>query len=256
MKLDELVSANYDKLNKNDLTILKYINNNKEECSNLSIEALAKKCDVSRTTIMRFSQKLSLKGFGELKALLHWEINEIKEPTEDIVNVVCDNIIDVINSLRERNMDNICKLLYEARNIYVYGTGSLQRDIARRIKHIFLHMDIFVLTIEGENDFFQALRTMQKDDVVIMISSSGESESAKNLAIKAKSKGIPIVSLTKLSSNTLSYLSDYNLYVNTSKVKTLKNLNYEIMVMFYILIEVLYLKFIEYSAQVDKSDNS
>jgi len=66
MKIDELINKYYDRLSQNDLHIWQYINSNKEECCNLSIHELAVRCNVSKTTILRFAKKLSLKGYSEL----------------------------------------------------------------------------------------------------------------------------------------------------------------------------------------------
>ena len=56
MKLEELVNRNYQQLNDNDLYIWNYINNHREVCTKITIEDLGKKCNVSRTTILRFSK--------------------------------------------------------------------------------------------------------------------------------------------------------------------------------------------------------
>ena len=58
MKLEELVNRNYQQLNDNDLYIWNYINNHREVCTKITIEDLGKKCNVSRTTILRFSKKI------------------------------------------------------------------------------------------------------------------------------------------------------------------------------------------------------
>lgn len=55
MKLEELVNKYYANLNNTDLLIWKYIYNHKKACQNYSINELAEKCNVSRTTIMRFA---------------------------------------------------------------------------------------------------------------------------------------------------------------------------------------------------------
>lgn len=55
MKLEALVSRHYDELNPNDLIIWRYITQNKEQCLNMTIEALAQLCNVSRSTVMRFA---------------------------------------------------------------------------------------------------------------------------------------------------------------------------------------------------------
>ena len=79
MKIDDLVNLHYDKLNQSDLHIWKYINAHRKESYNLTIDELASRCNVSRTTILRFAQKLSLKGYSELKVYLKWENKEVNK---------------------------------------------------------------------------------------------------------------------------------------------------------------------------------
>ena len=52
MKLEELINKNYRQLNENDLYIWNYINHHKKECEHLSIDELALRCNVSRSTIL------------------------------------------------------------------------------------------------------------------------------------------------------------------------------------------------------------
>ncbi|MBR5583693.1 MAG: MurR/RpiR family transcriptional regulator, partial [Lachnospiraceae bacterium] len=56
MKIEELVNSHYDMLNENDIHIWEYILSHRKECENLTIEELASRCYVSRTTVMRFAQ--------------------------------------------------------------------------------------------------------------------------------------------------------------------------------------------------------
>lgn len=54
MKLEELVNRNYQQLNDNDLYIWNYIIHHRKECERLSIDELALRCSVSRSTILRY----------------------------------------------------------------------------------------------------------------------------------------------------------------------------------------------------------
>ena len=92
MRLEELVNKHYDKLNHSDLYIWKYIFNHKKDCCNLTIDELANRCNVSRTTILRFAQKLSLKGYSELKIYLKWESEDKEFNEKDYLKVVCNDI--------------------------------------------------------------------------------------------------------------------------------------------------------------------
>lgn len=73
MKLETLIDENYEKLNESDLYIWKYILHHKKECQTMSIQELASKCNVSHTTILRFTHKLGLQGYSEMKIHLKWE---------------------------------------------------------------------------------------------------------------------------------------------------------------------------------------
>lgn len=74
MRLEELLNQYSDRLSENDLYIWDYVEKHKKQCENMTIEELARKCNVSRTTVLRFTKKLSLKGFGEFKVHLRMEM--------------------------------------------------------------------------------------------------------------------------------------------------------------------------------------
>ena len=70
IEIEELVNKNYHKLKETDLIIWKYISTHRKACCDYTIYELADACNVSRTTVLRFAQKLSLSGYAELKTLL------------------------------------------------------------------------------------------------------------------------------------------------------------------------------------------
>ena len=76
MTLDELVESHYDELNENDLYIWQYIFHHKTECQKMSIQQLAHACNVSHTSIIRFTKKIGLDGYSELKVYLKWSLNK------------------------------------------------------------------------------------------------------------------------------------------------------------------------------------
>lgn len=114
MKLEALVSRHYDELNPNDLIIWRYITQNKEQCLNMTIEALAQLCNVSRSTVMRFAQKIGLSGYSELKACLRFELEEDEVPvSRNLVSLICDSNIKAIHHFQSQNYDDICQILYK-----------------------------------------------------------------------------------------------------------------------------------------------
>lgn len=250
MKLEDLVSKNYHKLNPNDLMIWKYIYANKEECSNLPIEVLADKCNVSRSTIMRFAQKAGLAGFSELKTHLKWELMELREVSEQIVETVCDVHVKSINHFKELNYDNICKILYESNRIFAYGTGIAQRSVCSEFKRMMLSMNTIVEQIPGEGELLKTLRLMNSNDCVLIVSKSGDSSFIKEVIFLLKSRSVKVISLTNYSNNTLAKMSDYNLFVSIEEMSLFEHSNYESMTLLFIILEILFLKYVEYSKKI------
>ena len=61
MRLEELLNQYSDRLSENDLYIWDYVEKHKKQCENMTIEELARKCNVSRTTVLRFTKKAVFK---------------------------------------------------------------------------------------------------------------------------------------------------------------------------------------------------
>ena len=244
MKLELLVNQNYDKLNENDKVIMEQILNFKEEYCSLSCEKMAKACNVSRATLLRLCRKIGLSSYSDLKYLLKEERIKQIDDKDDFHNI-CSNYQLLINELRKIPFLSICKLIDHAKTIYIYGTGNEQKSIAQEFKRIFLTVgkcviDLFDL---GEVDFMRD--TLDKNDLFIIVSLSGETKEGIDIIRKVNGK-INTLSITRLDSNTISSLCNQNLYVSTRKLDEIQNTAYEVVGAFYALLDLLLINYIEY----------
>lgn len=254
MRLDELVNKYYKQLNENDLYIWSYISKNKKECEKLAIDELACKCNVSRTTILRFAQKLSLKGYGELKFYLKLD-NENRKEKIGNVETVCDAYNEVIKNIKEKDCTEIFDAIDKARTLYVYGIGMVQASIKREIKRTFLTGGKIFYDLSGYSEANAVLQSATDKDLFVIVSISGENKFILDFAKSLKIRNIPIISITKLNSNSLSKLSDYNLYIATALfTKIFNDLSFESVTSYFILIEILFLKYMEYEAKKRKGE--
>lgn len=247
MALGDLVKVNYKKLNENDLIIWKYIDTHRKQCCQYTIEELAKECNVSRTTILRFAKKLSLDGFSELKIHLKMEQDRFIKPDADIVHLVCNDYRKRIDEMEKADYTNIFKRIYEAKRIFIYGSGAVQSFVAKEFKRAFLSAQICMYHVEGnrgEQDLISDL--LQEGDLVWIVSLSGESNHVIEFAKTVKMKGIPVISMTKMKNNTLAQMSDESLYVSTSTVGTAYIDNYETTTLFFMTVELLLIKYLIY----------
>lgn len=247
MAIADLVKMNYKKLNENDIYIWNYIDSHRKECCQATIEELAKNCNVSRTTILRFAKKLSMDGFSELKIHLKMEQDELRKPGTDIVKLVCNDYRKRIDEMEKADYSNICKRIFEAKRIFVYGSGAVQSFVAKEFTRSFLSAQICVYQVEGSwGEQMLIADALREGDLMVIVSLSGESRHVVDFAKMVKMKGVPIISMTKLKNNTLAQMSDESLYVNTSTVGTSYIENYETTTLFFMTVEMLLIKYLIY----------
>lgn len=246
MRLDELVNETYSRLNENDLLIWQYIQNHKKECCVISIEELAGKCCVSRTTISRFTQKLNFEGFREFKMHLKLEYDSERVQKAVLLDDVCLNYMRCIETARDTDMKEICEHIYKAKRLFVFGTGEVQNSAAQMIKRMFMYEKRFFVVPAGKSELTMALQDFEPDDFMIIISLSGETELAVEAAKKVKGKGAYLLSITGLSDNTIARLSDKSLYITTNRLKSIGPVSFETCSSYFNVAELLCVKYLLY----------
>ncbi len=249
MALSELINKYYDRLNQNDIYLCQYISTHKKECSQLTIDELSARCNISRSSILRFAQKLSLSGYSELKVCLKLEVRQNLMIQRDILTEVCEDYHRAIEDFKARDCQGVCQLMYDAKRVFVYGTGSMQVSVAREMQRKFLYVKKCIYVIAGAGELKPLLDMLTDGDVVIIVSLSGESEHAIACARALKIRNIPIISFTKLKTNQLARLSNETLYAGTSLISSAVNDNYETSMLFFMLTEILLVKYMIFKSQ-------
>lgn len=246
MRLEELMNQYSDRLSETDLYIWDYVEKHKKQCENMTIEQLAAKCNVSRTTILRFTKKLSLKGFGEFKVHLKMENDDGKQQVSKAVQV-CMSYEAMMQDMIQQDFREIIEAIYQAERVFVYGTGMVQRTIAKEMKRLFYHGRKNFFDFNGGDEFKAILKELNGRDLLIIISVSGERTSMLDFVKRAKIKNVPVISMTERLKNPLAELSDYNLYISTTLVEQkLSHVEYKSMTSYFMLIEMLILRYLEY----------
>lgn len=243
MKVEELMNRYYQDLNENDRLICQYIIKNKETCFRQSIDEFADSCHISKTVLFRFARKLSLPGFSELKARLRWEAEDELTPCADLMSVVAESYHKMIDTMERADYKSLFEAMHKAKRILVYGSGYAQARAASEFKRIFLPCQNNIYNIHGYDMGKPLADLASEQDLVVIISLSGESRAVIGLAEKLRLRQISSVSITRMKNNTLSSLCKENLYINSIPLPTDYMLDYEISTPYFILIEILYLKY-------------
>ena len=237
MKLEELVNRNYQQLNENDLYIWNYIIHHKKECEHLSIDELASRCNVSRSTILRFSKRLGLRGYAEFKVFLR--IDNQSDNDSVIVNNIYNGYIEMIQQFKEYQYLDIVKCIYEAKNLFVHGTGLIQENTAQHLKRSFSMVNKLFLDIDSLADFEGYINLFEVNDVFIAISYAGENKRLLDYIYRLKAKGIIVIAIIANNDCTLSHISDYSLHVKTMPIITNMGRREDLVGIYFVLVRVI-----------------
>lgn len=245
MRIDERLNKYYEEFGKNEKQICHYLKGHYGDCCKKTLEEFAADCHVSKTLLVRFAKKLGLSGYRELKARIKLEQQEKLGDRDHMVQTMTDSYHKMMDDLMKKDLSGFFDKLYGARRVFVYGSGSSQARACGEMKRIFLPVKEMI-SLHG-HDLSEVLeQRASPEDLVIIISLSGESEAVLKLARVLRARHVPAVSVTRLESNTLASLCGENLYIHSLHLPVNARLDYQMTTPYFILIEYLYLSYRNY----------
>lgn len=247
--LEELVNQHRDQLSKSEKEVLDIILSDQKSYAQYTSTELADTCHISRTTLLRICRKIGLMSFSDLKVILKNSSETQAKSQKMDFDYICNIYHNLIDELNKFSYEQICQVLYEAETIYIYGTGNEQKTLADEFKRIFLFTGKLVIEVfdYGEMEFVR--KNFKRTDLFVIISLSGETKEGIRILNAVIPTGVRLLSITRLQSNTISGLCDYNLYVATQVVE--QQSFYELISAFYILLDLLFLNYLEYVTEVE-----
>lgn len=243
MQLEELINKNYAQLNENDHDIWRYISEHKQLCTTISIDHLANNTHFSRSTILRFCKRLGLNGFSEFKVYLRLDLE--RKTHYHNLDKLFDNYHLYMEEIKQVDLSEVVECLGKANTIYVYGTGSIQNNVAEEFKRSFLMVGKIVFNIKSHNETDNYASIMEQGDVVVIISYSGEGQKVLQFAKQLRTKGVILIAITVSMDNTLAHLAHYSLYVKGARMPNPEGAPYEGLVNYFILMDGLVAAYIE-----------
>lgn len=255
MKIHDLLRKSYDQMNKRDLRIYSYVVQNKDKISQMSIEDLADLAGVSSSSIMSFTKKLGLDGYSELKYLMKWDESDYLPFSDKEIDYTFNDISLTMTMIKNLNLDRLFYKIDRAGKLYVIPTGYTQRNVAEELKKNFLNLEkqLIILDITNKDQNLESI--FKKDDILFVISFSGENKAVVNFLSKLKPKPI-IVSITKLANNRISYQSDFNLpFITHDVYGDIGSMTMSPISQFYVIVEFFILKYIYYRSKNKEDKN-
>lgn len=225
MNFYEKTSKAMVKLSPNEQSIMTYVVKNMQSVKNMSIRDLASTCFVSTTTIFRFVKKLGYEGYSEFIDALsetEAETRKIQIPSviekENYSDSYLKNIIEAVKVITNEKYEKFDSIMSRNPDIYIIAEG-----LSMEVGHYFLRL----LTTVGFNVSFpkesyeknNVLKKIKKDDVVLVLSYTGDNESVVHQLEKIFAIATPtIISFTRADNNAIQNMSDLNFYVFADEI--------------------------------------
>lgn len=220
------ISESLESLTKKEQLIAKYILQYSQDVPQMSIHELAVASGTSPSSVVRLCKSLGYSGYKEFCRLLTADISANRQDEivyEDVhpgdslasiaKNVVFSNMYAIESSLQILDIDQLeqaVTAISEADRIDFYGVGASSL-VALDAQNKFLR--IHKNSNASEDPHLQILRaaTLEKGDVAVVISYSGETRDILMIADTAKKASATLIAITKYGKNSLSALADINL---------------------------------------------
>lgn len=206
-----------------------FILNNPNQIVTMTASELGEASDTSSSAVIRLCKSLGLSGYQELKIRIMGDLNSshdasysdikkddtIKSITQSLRNNAIKSIDETLQFLNEETIKDCIRLIDMADTILVYGMGA-SFIAAKDAQQKFIRVNKPCYAMEDTHLNATMIANLKANDVVIGISSSGETNETVKLVELANSKGINTIGITKYGRTSLGKISKYNLYTPSS----------------------------------------
>ena len=213
-------------LTSSEQEIFNYVIRNLHVVKDMSIRQLADKCFISTTTLFRFVKKLGYEGYSDF-------INDVREAEFqsrkiEIPDIVADddyrdsylkNVIEAVKVITDEKIDKFDKLMSRNPDIYILAEG-LSSEVAGYFKRLLGSCGYNVEIPNEEYEFKRVLKKIKRDDVLLVLSYSGNNKSVVSKIERIFAISTPsIISITRSDNNVIQNMSDLNFYVFADEIE-------------------------------------
>ncbi len=220
----------YGEMGKAEKQIADWIFENPGKIISLSIVDLAEKCKCSEATIVRFSKRLGLSGYQELKISLAAEgggspistgISAEDTPFE-MYQKICEDIYlsfeKTKKSLDSASLAAACEKILSANKIVLFGLGN-SASVATDASHKFLRAGLNAVAYSDNHMQVIAASHLEKNDVAIGISHSGSSKDIVDALRLAKAQGATTIAITNSGKSPILKVTDIPLFTSADETE-------------------------------------
>lgn len=189
-----------------------------EQVLQTKVSEFAEMCRCDSSQVVRLCQKLGYDGFTSLKNRIAAELidpkrtlrRQIAEPTttfgqmkKNFSQSFTRTINDTLENLSEEAIEQAAGLIRQARHIVVCGFGS-SGLAARDLRIKLVRIGYYAMFVEDVENVRSLIATLAPQDLLILISFSGDTRSIQDSIHLARKNGVPILGLTNYLNSPLA----------------------------------------------------
>ena len=241
----DLMHKQADVLTENDYFILTFIEKNPSIAKNMTIIALSEACMTSKSTVLRLAQKLGFSGYSEFRYFIKEHSSQQKMLNNHMDKTRYD--IDYTIELFEKmDTEPILKALKGAKTVYGYATGFGQQNALNELQRNLLTLRRGMVIIPSATEFEMVRDILGKEDLLIIISLSGEVNLLLNDLRRLKVHNVPTLSITSFQNNHLAEHTMYNLYYQASVYAQHHGQTFRSFIGLQVITDLIYKNYMEY----------
>lgn len=226
------IKEKYPQMGHSEKLIADWLMKNFSDMMNMSISELANNCGCGEATIVRFSRRLGLSGYQELKLKIAQEsantaaggvmgieqddtCYEIFKKRISDIHIALENTKSVLNP---EEFEKAANALRTASRIVIFGLGN-SASVAVDAQHKFLRAGLDAVAYCDNHMQAIAASHLHKGDVAIGISHSGASIDVVEALKTAKEAGASTICLTNFGNSPIQRYSDIVLNTRSDETK-------------------------------------
>ena len=193
----------------------------------MGIEELASQLDVSKSTISRFVKKIGCKNFVDFRLQfintedpvdvtgVQGQFDEEKQTSVEIYHLYQHVITQTQEKMNQVDIEKLVKWIAESRRVFIYGLGSsgyTTEEFGQRL----IRMGIQTVTATESHMMLITSNIMNRDDLVIGISNSGNTIEVNRALMNAKKSGAKTAAITSDMIGPINQASQITIHVEDS----------------------------------------
>lgn len=224
----ELIAERKSKLSKGHKKIAEYLLEHAEDASFMTAAQLGAALELSESTVVRFADKLDLKGYPELlDRLQQWvrkkyqngTVPEFSSKTEDKWGVIAtvlhsdmQRIHDTLEELSAESFASAVRSIMDAKHVYIVGLRN-SAPLASFF-YFYLNMlrrDVIMLDTTSSTEMFEQMIRIDEEDVFVGISFPRYSMRTLKAMEFARDRRAKVIAITDSSRSPITMYSSINL---------------------------------------------